>query len=58
MSTLDKIFMTMMSLAMLAALMFVSYEYGKGKQCETDKDFLWQRDFGKCVKVGKENIRQ
>lgn len=53
----DKIFITIMSIAMLAALMFVSYEYGKGKQCEADKDYLWQRDFGKCVKVGKENYR-
>ena len=53
----DKIFLTMMSIATLLALMFVSYEYGKGKQCETDKDYLWQRDFGKCVKVGKENYK-
>ena len=57
MSTLDKIFMTIMSIAMLAALMFVSYEYGKGKQCETDKDYLWQRDFGKCVRIGAGNYR-
>ena len=57
MSTLDKIFLTIMSLAMLAALMFVSYEYGKGKQCETDKDYLWQRDFGKCVRIGAGNYR-
>ena len=54
----DKIFITIMSIAMFLALMFVSYEYGKGKQCETDPDYLWQRDFGKCVKIGKENIRQ
>lgn len=57
MTTVDKIFLTIMSIAMLLALMFVSYEYGKGKQCETDKEYLWHRDFGKCMKVNRGDYK-
>ena len=53
MSTPDKISLTIMTIVTLFVFYIISYDLGQANMCEKDADYVWNRDFGKCVKIGK-----
>jgi hypothetical protein len=54
---IDKLILTIMTLALICGTHFVSYELGKKAMCTSDKNYAWSFDYGKCIKVGVENMK-
>lgn len=57
MSTIDKILLAAITASALFAFSLMSYELGQANMCEKDADYVWNRDFGKCVKIGKGSYK-
>lgn len=45
-----------MAFALLMAL-FISFEMGKKNQCERDANYIYELDYGRCMFVGKDNVK-
>lgn len=57
MSLADKIvFIVLISVALVAVL-FITFEMGKKRQCELDRDYVFSYDYSKCIKIGAINIK-
>jgi uncharacterized UBP type Zn finger protein len=54
---IDRILITVMALAFIFTTHLVSFEMGKKKQCNSDKDYRYSIDLGVCLKVGAHNIK-
>jgi len=57
MSTADKAFLIIMTIVTIFVFCLISYDLGQANMCEKDADYVWNRDFGKCVKIGKGNFK-
>lgn len=55
---LDKLILTIMILAFMFGTHYAAFEMGKKHQCVQDKDYVFSFDYSKCIKIGKENIRE
>lgn len=55
---IDKLILTIMLTALTFGTHYVSFELGKKYQCTLDKNYVYSMDYSKCIKVGKENIRE
>lgn len=53
----DSVIMFLMIVGMLACLSFISFEFGKKKQCELDKNYVFSYDYSRCLKVGSGNLK-
>ena len=53
MSTPDKIFLTIMTIVTIFVFCLISYDLGQANMCEKDADYAWNREYSKCVKIGK-----
>lgn len=53
----DSVIMFLMIIGGIACVAFIGFELGKKKQCELDKDYLYEYDFGKCMKIGARNYK-
>lgn len=55
---IDRTVLALMMLALICGTHYAAFEMGKREMCIKDKNYLWSFDYSRCVKVGKENIRE